>query len=180
MQQHENDKVLMSKKTREITIMRLIIAMLISGFLLMGVSTIATAAYVFKWTDEEGNVHFSDKPVGENVELHQVKTQKGIKGGESRKEFIESQKNKNGKKSGKGGNDQAQGQEGSEEQGEMTKEQVAQRKKNCERTKKNLKSYEATPRLYREDDKGERVYLDDSQREKAIEKTRKSMEEWCD
>ena len=142
----------------------------------MGVCALATAAYVYKWTDEEGNVHFSDQPIGENVELHKVEAQKGIKGRESRQKFMESQKKNNGNKKG---NDQAQGQNGGEEQGEMTEEQIAQRKKDCKRLKNNLKNYERTPRLYREDEKGERVYLDDKQKEQAIEKTRKSMEEAC-
>lgn len=156
--------------------MRKIIAMLISGVLLMGVNAIAAAAYVYKWTDEEGNVHFSDKPVGKDVELHKIDTVKSTKGGESRKKFMETQKKSSQTQEGEG---QTEEQNTGEKQGEMTKEQIAQRKENCERLKKNLASYERTPRLYREDENGERVYLDDKEREEAIAKTRKNMESLC-
>jgi hypothetical protein len=54
-----------------------------------------------------------------------------------------------------------------------------QRSDRCDRARARLESYLQARRLYRTDDNGERVYLDDSQSQEARRKAEEQIAEFC-
>ena len=57
--------------------------------------------------------------------------------------------------------------------------QTAERKENCDSTRRYLHALESGERISLRDDKGERFYLDDAQRDQEITKARQAMQGNC-
>ena len=56
---------------------------------------------------------------------------------------------------------------------------AAERTKACERARARLETYLQSRRLYRTDENGERVYLDDTERQEARQKAEEQITEFC-
>jgi hypothetical protein len=56
---------------------------------------------------------------------------------------------------------------------------AAERAQKCEKSRARLESYLQSRRIYRTDENGERVYLDDTQREEARRKAEEQITEFC-
>ena len=69
----------------------------------------------------------------------------------------------------------ASGEEASAER----RQEAADRAAMCQENRSRLQTYIESRRLYREDENGERVYLDGDQREAAEEKVRELIAEYC-
>jgi hypothetical protein len=56
---------------------------------------------------------------------------------------------------------------------------AAERAQKCEKSRARLESYLQARRVYRTDENGERVYLDDTQRQEARKKAEEQISEFC-
>lgn len=62
---------------------------------------------------------------------------------------------------------------------DKVKAEAEERRRNCERARNQLAALESGQRMARVNEKGEREFLDDTQRAQEIESARKSADSWC-
>ena len=128
---------------------------------------------IYKWTDEDGNVHYEDRPSGaeseERMQLSYTRTDSSAV--EQRiKTRLDGQDFKREEKA-------AAAEEA--KKGEETRAEAAQRQKACDSYRGKLESLTQARRLYREDENGERVYLDDDARMETRQRTADLVQEFC-
>ena len=133
----------------------------------------ATANEIYRWTDAEGNVHYEDRPTGapseERVELTYRRTNNGAVS-----DRIQARLDRQAEK--------AEAKSAAASREREAAEQAAaaeERAKTCERAQARLESYRQARRLYRTDANGERVYLDDAQRQEARQTAEEQVAEFC-
>ncbi len=130
-------------------------------------------AGVYRWVDENGKVHFSDRPgTAEDTDEVQIK-QSGETNqsapneadrAETRQRLLEQyQKERLEKK----------------EAAKKKKAEDERRKRNCVIAKNRLGTYERSA-LYELDSTGERRYLSEAEYEKALAAARAEVKQWCD
>lgn len=140
----------------------------------------ATAAHagITQWVDAEGKVHFSDQPApptAKSKKTLDIKTRPGAstatpddKSGakslaerdlESRKRRVEAE--------------EAAAKQSKEQ------EEAKQRKENCAQARNQLRALQDGQRISKYDEKGERAFLEDSDRPKAIQDAQQAVDSWC-
>jgi hypothetical protein len=133
----------------------------------------ATANEIYKWTDAEGNVHYEDRPSGasteERIELQYRRTDDSVVG-----QRIQARLDRQAERAEAKSAAAAQEQEAAEQAAA-----AEERARSCERARARLESYLQARRLYRTDADGERVYLDDAQRQEARQKAEEQVAEFC-
>jgi len=123
----------------------------------------AFASDIYKWTDEHGNVHYGDRPSGEASE-EPLAVSSGLTDPSK---------------------DQARDEvkaAASEQAGPAPEElraQALEREEKCSTYKTRLQRFLTSRRLYRKDENGERVYLDEDETLAARERVQKQVEEYC-
>lgn len=134
---------------------------------------VAIADDIYKWTDAEGNIHYGDRPSGsadeERLTISYRRTsssdvQNRVKG---RQDALAARREA----------DEAANQE-AQTAAEKAKE-AEELKKRCDTYRSQLEVMVQSRRLYREDESGERVYLDDDQSQEARAKTEELIAENC-
>ena len=141
--------------------------------LVLSVGGTAVAEDIYKWIDEDGSVHYEDRPSGavseQRIQMTYNRTSNNAV--QSRvNSFNESQQVR--RDAGKA----------ADEEKSATAEKRAekeQRQQKCVDTRAQLKRMLEARRLYREDADGERVYLDDDGREEAREHAEELITEYC-
>jgi hypothetical protein len=133
----------------------------------------ATANEIYKWTDADGNVHYEDRPSGaaseERVDITYRRTDSGAVN-----QRIQARLDRQAER------DEAKSVAAAQEQEAADKAATAEeRSKACERARARLETYLQSRRLYRTDKNGERVYLDDAEREEARQKAEEQITEHC-
>lgn len=129
-------------------------------------------AGMYKWTDKDGNVHYSQQPPTEgNYETMHVDTQSpdGSDTGpasQSSPSYSTPGTSDNG--SSGGGSDAVQQTEA---------KAAAQRQKNCQQAKKALETYTVYRRL--RDKSGKVIRLSDTERAKRIKQAKDAIQEFC-
>lgn len=137
-------------------------------FLSLATLTLApsASAELYKWVDENGKVHFTDKPISPNAETVEVQQQKMIGQGDTVRGINDRLKRLR----------QSEGEAQAIED-KAHSEQKAQADKvssRCSREKRRLGRLDG--RVYRVNDKGERVYMTDAE----ILQTRAEVQQWLD
>jgi hypothetical protein len=130
----------------------------------------SAADRIYKWVDDNGKVHFGDKPPRtDKAEEIRVRTQPGgdpdSVGRQQRTERILEALT-------------AERQERNEARA-AEREQRQERKRNCERAKHNVANYDNSQRMFRYDENGEIQYLDETERLAAGENARAAVRKWC-
>ena len=152
-------------KTRHLVIWLLATALTASGG--------AIADSIYKWTDAEGNVHYEDRPSGaateERMNLTYSRTDNSAV-----EQRIQTRYDKQAARSEAAAVAAEEAKSGEEKRAEL-----AARQKQCESYRGKLESLLQARRLYREDENGERVYLDDSARLEARQRTEDLVQEFC-
>ena len=135
---------------------------LIASILLLFGPCIAANADIWKWVNEDGNVHFGDTPAREyavNAELVAYTPGKRSTSTSS-----------NGQTNTSRGND-------------TNPEEIRARQDSqayyCNRAKEIYDSYVDAPRLYRTSEDGRREYLSDQEAAAALANAEASVAEWC-
>ncbi len=131
----------------------------------------AVNAQIYQWKDENGKTIISDKPpVGFARQPRKIEADPSVASSSPQKtaadrelEFRKRQK---------------ESQENTEK---ANKEQSAsaEKKENCESIRRHLQALESGERIGMRDDKGERYFMEDAQREQEIAKVRQTMQTNC-
>lgn len=132
----------------------------------------AIAGDIYKWTDEEGNVHFGDKPVGEQPE--RLAIQSNPTDPARIQAMAQARRDAAAKAAEEAAAAESEGP--SEEELQAAANERAQK---CTTYRAQLQKYVTSRRLYREDESGERVYLDEGEMQAAREKVESRVEEFC-
>lgn len=133
----------------------------------------ATANEIYKWTDAEGNVHYEDRPTGaaseERIDITYRRTDSGAVN-----QRVQARLDRQADRT------EAKSVAAAQEKEATDKAAAAEeRSKACERARARLETYLQSRRLYRTDDNGERVYLDDAERQEARQKAEEQITEHC-
>ena len=137
------------------------------------ISAGATANEIYKWTDDNGNVHYEDRPSGSATEERLQITYRRTDGGVVQQRI---------KARHDAQSERAEARSAAEEAEQKAAENAEieeQRQQACEQARTRLETYLQARRLYRTDDNGERVYLDDDQRTEARQRAEDQIAELC-
>ena len=133
----------------------------------------ALASEIYKWTDADGNVHYVDRPSGQPTEQRVDITYKRTSGAAV-------QARVDARRESQAARRESSILKDKEEQtlAEQRAEQE-QRQQKCENYRAKLETMVTSRRLYREDENGERVYLDDTQILEARQRAEELVAEYC-
>jgi recombination DNA repair RAD52 pathway protein len=137
------------------------------------VSMGATANEIYKWTDADGTVHYEDRPTGAATEVRLEMTYRSTDRSAVQKRIksrVDAQTARDEARSAAEIAEQEAAENAAAEQ---------QRKERCERSRARLETYTQARRVYRTDENGERVYLDETQRQEARQKAEEQIAEFC-
>jgi hypothetical protein len=135
----------------------------------------AASAEMYRWVDSQGKVHYSDSPPpagAKSSKTIDTPPPSAAPSGAAPKAKTWQEKEMDFR--------QRQAAEADAQAKKQKEEAEAkERKQNCENARKSLASLESGTRIVTTDEKGERVYMDDSARAAAISEARKAVENWC-
>lgn len=139
----------------------------------LGFSGAVLSGEIYKWTDDDGSVHYEDRPLGDQVERVDIisrstnnsSVQASIDARREREDLRAEARSKRSEDSKTAAEDQ------------MASEQRATK---CQESRARMESYLQARRLYNQDDAGERVYLDEDQVMKARAKAQEQIQKYCD
>lgn len=141
-----------------------LVALLGAGF--------CVAGEIYKWTDEEGNVHYQDRPTGsENLERVDIVSRSTDNAAVQARLAA----NREAQEEAEAAEADAPPEKTREE---LRAEQMA-REDQCEQYRQELESMMNASRLYKEDESGEREYLDDAQIDEARAQAETKVSEYC-
>ncbi len=133
----------------------------------------ATADEIYKWTDEDGNVYYEDRPTGAPTEERLQMTYSRTDSDAVRGRVQANVDARTARQEARAAAEKSR-QEAAESAAE-----AAEREQRCDKARARLETYLQSRRLYRTDSNGERVYLDDAQREEARQKAEEQVTEFC-
>ena len=132
----------------------------------------AFAGDIYKWVDEDGNVHYGDKPAGDDPQRLAIASQPTDParvqaqlqtGAETRASAREARAAA------------AEEEEALEEQ----RAEAAELAQKCEQARATMQRFVTSRRLYREDDDGERTYLDEAEMQAARQRVEDQISQHC-
>lgn len=132
----------------------------------------AVAGDIFKWTDEDGNVHFGDRPEGEDTERLAIQSKP------TDPAHVQAMVQARAEAAAKAAEEEA----AATPQGPSPEELQAQaeaRAEKCSKYRAQLQRFVQSRRLYRQDENGERVYLDEEETQAARERVENQVQEFC-
>lgn len=147
----------------------------LAGFAALAI-TVSSAVYadeIYKWTDEDGNVHYEDRPSGEPSE-QRLQFSYNRTDSTTVDERVKAQRDVANTRL------EARADKDAEDQ-TIAEERAAAEKKleQCQQYRASLKVMLESRRVYREDEAGERTYLDDTARAEARTKAEELIKETC-
>ena len=131
----------------------------------------SAGAQIYQWKDESGKTVISDKPpVGYVRQQKTVDSGTQVQNGQKQKSLAdrEMEFRKRQKESQESG-DKARKEEAS----------TAEKRESCDNARRQLQALESGERIALRDDKGERYYMEDAQREQEATKTRNFIDSSC-
>ncbi|MCC6208971.1 MAG: DUF4124 domain-containing protein [Gammaproteobacteria bacterium] len=133
--------------------------------------TCLAAETVYKWTDESGVVHFSDRPVP-NAAAEEMRVTSSVP------DLIEEDEGEADAEEEDAASKAPASRE--EQQAAMEEQRRKVREQNCQIARQTLEHNGSIERMYRVDANGERVFLSDEEREMVLGRSREDVEKWCD
>ena len=132
----------------------------------------AVAGDIYKWVDEDGNVHYGDKPAGAQSERLAIQSRPTDPARiaaqvQARQEAAAQEREA----------EEAAAAAGPSE--EELQAQAEQRRQACEQSRANLQRMVQSRRLYREDDNGEREYLNEAEMQATRQRVEDEISEFC-
>ena len=133
----------------------------------------ALSGEIYKWTDADGNVHYEDRPIGDDVE--RLKVISSNTDNDTVQASIEARHDREAVRS------EARSKRNEDEQAAAeAKAEAAQRNVKCQESRARMESYLQSRHLYKQDDAGERVYLDEDQTMQARADAQEMIQKYCD
>ncbi len=142
----------------------------IPPFLILLLPLLAHAEIV-KWVDDKGKVHYSDQPpaTAKTPKTLNIKNQPGASAPAQKSladQELEFRKR------------QMEAEDAAKKAAE-DKKQAETAQQNCASARANLKMLQDGVRMTKYNEKGERVFLDDADRAKAIAEAQRAVSDWC-
>jgi hypothetical protein len=130
-------------------------------------------AEMFKWTDNQGKVHYTDQPPTVDAQ-----TIKGASVGQGQSETTtQAVRSLDAKEQAY----QKRSQEAAAARAKAEKEaeQARLQRENCDKARKNLSTLQNSARVYTTDAAGQRTYMDDAARANALANSQKAVSDAC-
>lgn len=134
----------------------------------------SASAEIVKWVDSQGKVHYSDQPppTAKDQQPLNIKNQPGALGGTGAAQKSTAEQEMEFRKRRMDAAD-------AEKKAAEDKKQAEIAKQNCTTARGNLKSLQEGVRLTKYNEQGERVFLSDAERAKAMEDAQRAVNDWC-
>jgi hypothetical protein len=129
----------------------------------------SAAAGVYKWTDEAGHVHYSDKPPETAAEKLDIETRR------TDPEQLTARLSQDENRQEAAGIDPAE----QERLEQREREQQMRRQENCQRAQKALASLLSATRVYEPLPGGERRYLEQDEIDQRKADAQADVDQWC-
>ena len=143
------------------------------AFAALMASGLAAAGEIYKWVDEDGNVHYEDRPLGSSGVEHMNNIRSKNTDAATVQARVDADRQARATKA----------QVESEAPPEMSKEEIRAeqqaRIEKCQMYRDRLQEFLRSTRLYEEDDAGERNYISDEQVMTARAKVEDQIQEYC-
>ena len=134
-------------------------------------------AEIYKWTDEQGRVHFSDKPPGKDTPQYQLRTPASADSTLPRETLSDEERRVKQRKLMESLEaDRLEKEQAAAKQ----QQQQAVRARNCQYARAELRASKDANLIYDYDSKGNKVYLNEAQKQKYLEKKYAAVRKWCD
>ena len=137
----------------------------------VALASAATAAEIYKWTDGDGNVHYTDKPIDETSEHLNIASRA------TNNESVRAQTQARLHRQNEAAEAAANAPKGPT--AEELRTEAKERADKCAMYQARLTKFTQSRRLYREDEDGERVYLDEADTQKTRDKAEDQVREYC-
>ena len=133
----------------------------------------ALSGEIYKWTDADGDVHYGDRPIGTDIErLDMISTSTD---NDAIQASIAARHDREAARS------EARSKRDEDNQAAAdAKAEAAQRGVKCQDSRSRMQTYLQSRRLYKQDDAGERVYLDEDQTAQARADAEEMIQKYCD
>ncbi|MGI9262276.1 MAG: DUF4124 domain-containing protein [Woeseiaceae bacterium] len=141
--------------------------------LTLALSSAAVAGDIYKWVDEDGNVHYGDKPIDTT---QTVRVAIDSKPTDPARIAAQTQARVTARTEAREAEAEAAAAGPSEEE---LQAQAQQRRQACEKSRANMQRMATARRLYREDESGEREYLDEAEMEASRQRVEDEISEFC-
>lgn len=130
-------------------------------------------AELYKWTDAQGKVHYTDQPPTLNSQTVKHSTAGQAETTTKATQSLDAKEQDYQKRRKEAEDARAKAEK------EAEKARIA--RENCDKARKNLSTLQNadTPRVYTTNAAGQRTYMDDSARASAIADSQKSVSEFC-
>lgn len=144
---------------------------LLAGFVLAAVGSVA--GEIYKWTDENGTVHYGDRPTGtESTERLPISSDPT--------DPARIQQIVQARHDARAAREEAEAaRAASEPTPEALRAEAEERAQKCTTYKERLQTFITSRRLYRHDENGERIYLDEQETLDARARVQDKVEEYC-
>lgn len=127
---------------------------------------------IYKWTDEDGNVHFADKPVGEEAEKVAIQSKR------TNADRVQAEQQARVAASAKAAEEEAAAAPTGPTADEM-QARAEERAQKCDMYRERMARFVRSRRIYREDENGERVYMTEEEMQAAREQVENQVQEYC-
>ena len=145
------------------------------GFATLAI-TVSTGAYaddIYKWIDEDGGVHYEDRPSGEPSE-ERLQFSYNRTNGAAVQSRVQNRRDATATRQEARTEAEAEKRTAAENRAAAEDKQAR-----CQKYRAQMKTMLESRRVYREDEAGERTYLDDAQRAEARSKAENLIKETC-
>jgi len=140
--------------------------------LTLALSSAAMAGDIYKWVDDDGNVHYGDKPLSTQSERMDIASRPT----DSARVAAQTQARIETRTQAREAKAAAAAEGPSEEE---LQAQAEQRRQACENSRANMQRMVTSRRIYREDEAGERVYLDEEEMQATRQRVEDEINEFC-
>lgn len=142
------------------------------GCVAVGLASSALAD-VYKWRDDNGVLHYGDRPQGDNAEVVSIRSQRTDKTVVNERYAANQEARQNASEDYNSARSEAAAAEAA------AKLSAGEKAEACTKARAQLSNYINARRLYKTDDKGEREYLDSKQIESARTSAEKNVADKC-
>ena len=138
--------------------------------------TLHTSSFagIYKWVDENGQVHYGEKPVGAEAEIVTIRQNTTTKPRINKKD--EDGTGEDGKK-----NNTTEGSEDTEKAPESKEVEISKKEKRqlCNEARADVAAINSRGRLREINAKGEYIYLSDGQKQQRLSAAKKKQSKYC-
>ena len=140
--------------------------------LLVALLVFPLQAAVYQWTDENGRVHFSDRPTHESAQQKRMPKSAApprsdampVERKQRRQRLLEVYENERAEK---------------REAAAKAKQEKEERKRRCHNARVDYENYSSAGGIYETGEDGQRTYLDKQQRQDYMSKLRARVDKYC-